>query len=48
MENHGCKRGEVEERVGEDDVRNGGVWKTIYREDLRDVENLAVTSTCLA
>ena len=32
MENHSCRRGEEEERVGEDGVRNGGVWKTIYRE----------------
>jgi len=32
MENHSCRRGEEEERVGEDGVRNGGVWKAIYRE----------------
>jgi len=32
MKNHSCRRGEEEERVGEDGVRNGGVWKAIYRE----------------
>ena len=31
MENHNCRRGEEEERVGEDGVKNGGVWKAIYR-----------------
>ena len=32
MENHNCRRGDEEERVGEDGVKNGGVWKAIYRE----------------
>jgi len=32
MKNHGCRRGGEEERVREDGVRNGGVWKATYRE----------------
>jgi len=32
MANHSCRRGEEEERVGKDGVRNGGVWNAIYRE----------------